>query len=121
MEHAQTVMIATCHLPLSSSSILLSLSGDEILRAEQSFLGRSVHSRQPRLLKRLAVPDHLGNTLGGEEDDGHTVPVEAGQDVLIGPVRDRANVRLEISGVAHYYRNGSRVSPGEEAIHPQLS
>ena len=89
----------------------------DVLFAAQSFISRFVHSREPGLLKRLVVPDHLCDTLGGEEDHGHTVSVEACQDVLIGPFGDRADMRLAIRCVAHYYRNKEiRVSPGEAFI-----
>ena len=70
--------------------------------AAQSFLRRPVHPRQSRLLKRLAASDHVCDCLGGEEDDGHAVAVEAGEDVRVWFVGDRPDVRLEVGRVAHY-------------------
>ena len=81
--------------------------------AAQSFLRRPVHPRQSGLLIRLAVSDHIGDSLGGEVDDGHAVAVEAGEDVLIWLVGDRTDVRLEVGCVAHYFVEGN-VSLGIE-------
>lgn len=61
----------------------MGLVENDISVAVQSFLGRSVYSREPGLLKRLVVSDHLRNSFGGKEDDGHAVAIEAGHDVLI--------------------------------------
>ena len=70
--------------------------------AAQPLLRRPVHPRQSRLLPRLAVSDHVCDPLGGEEDDGHAVAVEAGEDVPVWLVGDGADVRLEVGRVAHY-------------------
>lgn len=80
----------------------MSLFKNDASVAVQSFLGRSVYSREPSLLKRLVVSDHLRNALGGEEDDGHAVAIEASHDVLIWLSGDWTDMRLEVGGVAHY-------------------
>ena len=78
------------------------LIDNHVCIAAQSFRTRPVHPRQSGLLKRLAVSDHVGDSLGGEEDDGHAVAVEAGEDVPIWLVGDWTDVRLEVGRVAHY-------------------
>ena len=78
------------------------LIDNHVCIAAQSFLRGPVHPRQSCLLKRLAVSDHVGDSLGGEEDYGHAVAVEAGEDVPIWLVGDWTDVRLEVGRVAHY-------------------
>ena len=81
---------------------LIRLIDNAVRLAAQPLLRRPVHPRQSRLLPRLAVSDHVCDPLGGEEDDGHAVAVEAGEDVLVWLVGDGPDVRLEVGRVAHY-------------------
>ncbi len=46
--------------------------------------------------------NHICDALGREENNGHAMPVETGQDILVGFLGDRTDVRLEVGGVAHY-------------------
>ena len=69
---------------------------DLVVLALQTLLAGFIYSREAGLLICLTVFDHLGDALGGKEDDMHTVSFEAGQYVLIGPVGDWPYVRLKV-------------------------
>ena len=87
----------------------MSLIEDDVLVAMQSSLCMFVLSRKPSLLKRLVLTYHLRITFRSEEDDGHTVPVEACQDILIWPFGNWADMRLEISVAALLRRIPRRI------------
>lgn len=52
------------------------------------------------------MSDHVGDSLGGEEYNGHAVPVEAGENVPVRFDGDGADVRLEVGRVAHDFVEG---------------